>query len=264
MLFYKDDICIFFGTLNPVPHSHHALEISIGSGSPLKLYMGEQKSVEVEACIILPDQRHRITIDPGKGEKITLMVDADLPQIRAVTNHYRTRKEFFVPVSMERIAPFITQILQAKNTAVNNNGASLFKLLKEMLDFLFPDYVAHPMNAQALHMTQHVKQNITKNKFLFKELSKELSRSESRLSHLFKEETGISFRKYVLWTRLKTAVEAYQNGNSITQASYISGFADSSHFHKVYTDMFGLKPSLPLKEYTKAPGGIKKKVRLTE
>ncbi len=264
MLFYKDDICIFFGTLNPAPHSHHALEISIGSGSPLQLYMGDQKPVEVQACIILPDQQHRITIDPEKGEKITLMVDADLPLIRAVTNHYRTRKEFFVPISLKRIAPFITQILEAKNTAVNNNGANLFKLVKEMLDFLFPDYDKHPMNAQVVHMTRHVKQNITKNKFLFKELSIELSRSPSRLSHLFKEETGISFRKYVLWTRLKTAVEAYQNGNSITQASYISGFADSSHFHKVYTDMFGLKPSLPLKEYTKTPGRSEKMIRLNE
>jgi AraC-like DNA-binding protein len=252
MLFYKDNICVFFGTLNPLPHSHHAIEISIGEESQLTVFINNDKPRQVDACIILPNQVHKIMIAPDKGEKITLMIDADLPLARGISNFYRLQNKNYDPLDKERIAPFVKKILHAKKTALTDNGDRIYALFYQMLHFLFPQQIidlAPPVNKQIHSVTEHVKQHIRSNKFRFKELAEGLSLSESRLSHLFKHETGIPFRKYVLWTRLKTAVEAYQEGNSITQASYIGGFADSSHFSKVYSDMFGVKPSLPLKEY---------------
>jgi AraC-like DNA-binding protein len=254
MLFYKDDICVFFGSLNPIPHSHHAIEISIGEEAPVALYLNGGKPVQVDACVILPDQKHQIVIGPGKGEKITIMIDAGLPVARNIEAYYKQLNKKFDPLPKTQIDPFRKAIIAEKKTALTDDGDRIFALVHQLIAFLFPEQVhamPPPMNDKIDFVTKHVRQNIRNNKFRFKELADKMSLSESRLSHLFKSETGIPFRKYVLWTRLKTAVEAFQDGNNITQASYISGFADSSHFCKVYTEMFGLKPSLPLREYQK-------------
>jgi AraC family transcriptional regulator len=53
-------------------------------------------------------------------------------------------------------------------------------------------------------------------------------------------ETGIRFRPYVLWLRLEIAVASYAAGNSLTEASYAGGFADSAHFSRTFKRMFGV------------------------
>lgn len=64
--------------------------------------------------------------------------------------------------------------------------------------------------------------------------------SPSRASHLFVEETGLPFRTYVLWLRLRRAVDAHTRGASLTEAAQAAGFADSAHLSRTFKRMFGL------------------------
>src|SRR5690606_9745355 len=71
--------------------------------------------------------------------------------------------------------------------------------------------------------------------------------SESRLSHLFTQQLGISVRQYVLWRKVFQAVTKASNGFSLTQAAPAAGFVDSSHFSRVFASMFGVAPRFALK-----------------
>jgi AraC-like DNA-binding protein len=71
--------------------------------------------------------------------------------------------------------------------------------------------------------------------------------SPSRLAHLFAEQVGIPFRRYVLWARLQAAIWAVQQGHSLTQACYEGGFTDLPHFTKTFQAMFGVAPSAVIK-----------------
>lgn len=75
-------------------------------------------------------------------------------------------------------------------------------------------------------------------------LADEACLSEGRLVHLFKEQVGIPIRKYLLWQRLLKAIGQISQGNNLTQAAHEAGFADSAHFSRNFTRMFGLTPSL--------------------
>ncbi len=72
--------------------------------------------------------------------------------------------------------------------------------------------------------------------------------STSRFNHLFRAETGVSFRRYRLWTRLRGAVRSAATTRTLTDAALDGGFADSAHFSRVFRDMFGLTPSAVLKD----------------
>lgn len=63
-----------------------------------------------------------------------------------------------------------------------------------------------------------------------RELSKMVSLSESRISHLFKEQIGISLKSYIVLCRLKKAYMYLLESGSITDAALKAGFDSPSHF----------------------------------
>jgi AraC-like DNA-binding protein len=69
------------------------------------------------------------------------------------------------------------------------------------------------------------------------------SLSPSRLQHLFKESTGVPFRRYRLWIRMGAAIRSLAAGASMTDSAMAAGFASSAHFSTAFRDMFGLQPS---------------------
>ena len=69
--------------------------------------------------------------------------------------------------------------------------------------------------------------------------------SPSRMSALFKQQTGSSISKYLLWTRLKNAVHQLllQPSTTMTEIAHRNGFYDSAQFTKYMHQLFGLSPT---------------------
>jgi AraC-like DNA-binding protein len=72
--------------------------------------------------------------------------------------------------------------------------------------------------------------------------------SPGRFRHLFVSQTGISFRAYLLWARVSAAVGAAMGGMSWTEAAQAWGFADSAHLSRTCRRMFGIAPSMLVRE----------------
>lgn len=85
-----------------------------------------------------------------------------------------------------------------------------------------------------------------------KEAAAEAGLSQSRFLHLFKEETGLPYRRYRLWIRIGAALSVMRRGGTLTQAAYAAGFSSSAHFTTAFTTMFGMPPSR-LDHLLKAP-----------
>lgn len=71
--------------------------------------------------------------------------------------------------------------------------------------------------------------------------------SVSHFNRLFKKETGLAFRKFVLYSKLIKSVSAMHEQNSLTKASFIGGFSDQPHLTRTFKKSFGIKPSDSLK-----------------
>jgi AraC-like DNA-binding protein len=74
-------------------------------------------------------------------------------------------------------------------------------------------------------------------------LATQASLSVSRFLHLFKEQTGTSFRRYRLWSRMLRAAELLDAGHDLTRIAVESGFSSPSHLSSAFHDTFGLTPS---------------------
>jgi AraC-like DNA-binding protein len=75
--------------------------------------------------------------------------------------------------------------------------------------------------------------------------------SESRFRAVFKRHTGISVYQYLLWARLRCGISQLMAGKPVRDAAVEAGFSDSSHFHKMLVQMFGVGPGAFLKNNRK-------------
>jgi AraC family transcriptional regulator len=74
-------------------------------------------------------------------------------------------------------------------------------------------------------------------------LARSVSLSPTRLTHLFREQTGISLRSYQLWMRARAMLPEICTGESLTNIAHAVGFADAAHLSRSSRRMLGVKLS---------------------
>ncbi len=90
----------------------------------------------------------------------------------------------------------------------------------------------------------YINQNNLEYHQMMKTLKEVTNLSESRLSHLFKTNLGISLKKYLVWAKLKSTIKLHLNEQDDLFSSLIkSGFYDQPHFSKSFKAMLGVKAS---------------------
>jgi AraC-like DNA-binding protein len=67
--------------------------------------------------------------------------------------------------------------------------------------------------------------------------------SSSRFQHIFKESTGLTFRRFRLWARIRVALGHAMRGKSLTHAALAAGLSSSAHLSAAFKEMFGISPS---------------------
>ncbi|MCY1205390.1 YSIRK-targeted surface antigen transcriptional regulator [compost metagenome] len=75
------------------------------------------------------------------------------------------------------------------------------------------------------------------------ELSEVACLSPSRLTHLFREQAGVSIKNYLLWAKVRRSVQQFAGGRPLAEIALDGGFADAAHMSRTFQRSFGLPPS---------------------
>ncbi|MCC7181674.1 MAG: helix-turn-helix transcriptional regulator [Acidobacteria bacterium] len=67
--------------------------------------------------------------------------------------------------------------------------------------------------------------------------------SPTRFAHLFKEQVGLPFSRYMLWRKLTRAMVAVASERTIAAAAHAADFADAAHLTRTFYQMVGMAPS---------------------
>lgn len=67
--------------------------------------------------------------------------------------------------------------------------------------------------------------------------------SFSRFLHLFKQETGVTFRAFRAWKRARSLLRYVRQSSSLTDIALDTGYPDSTHFSHSIRQVYGLRPS---------------------
>jgi len=226
------DRALFLGELPPARmHAHAAPVLLIGLSGPITLHFPDGRRETCHSALVNADVKHGL--DSGGEYIASLYLEPDAPETRLLKAGWLSdRPLVFDPIpsparprSLERrLQSFdMSQLLPA---SALGHRAELDNRIARSLDYL-REAGDQPFNRANLANQVHL--------------------SESRFNHLFREEVGISFRRYRSWSRLRSVFYHVAKDQSLTEAALSAGLHDSAHLSRMFQDMIGIAPSRVLR-----------------
>jgi AraC family transcriptional regulator len=224
-------------------HAHHAIQISLALSGRLRLRGNDDDEwVEYAGAIVLPHRCHRFD---GGGESVAnIFVEPETTQGRALLEQYTGAPIIVLPGdTIERlVAPLRAAYAVGADDDVLIAASQRFVVL--LCGSELSSLSVDPRITRAI---EFVRSRLSTSVSLA-QAAGVAHLSPSRFRHLFVAQTGVSFRAYVLWARVGSAVSAAMGGLSWTEASLNWGFADSAHLSRTCRRMFGIAPTMLIRE----------------
>jgi len=122
-------------------------------------------------------------------------------------------------------------------------AAAVYRLLDRLID---PAGTAPckqtPLDPRVEQIVKSIRQDPARSQSV-ETLAEQVHLSPTRLTHLFKQQTGMPLRRFRQWSRMKAVVTIIAAGGNLTEAALDAGFVDSAHFSRAFRNMFGTAPS---------------------
>lgn len=210
-------------------HAHYAIEIVCCSEGSFNVETNHHHYTGLNNVIIPPNLRHNFNCSNATCELLFL------DPLSAMGRYFMQQ---FKLASLKDVRVDIPEL----HRFLENGKFNISEILNHA-----EKCVAGNIDDRILNCVQQIDTLFTSDKVTVSQLSEIAYLSESRFTHLFKKETGISVHQYLLWKKISLAVLRSREGYSLTACAHYVGFADSSHFNRAFYKMFGLKPFFVLK-----------------
>lgn len=225
------------------PHAHHAIQISLALTDTLRLYDDATHAwSDYSGALVLPHQRHQFD---GAGQSVAqIFVEPETRQGRKLLQQYEGASITSLPPGIAAtMAALLHAALIAKVT-----DQQLVDAGQQALDQLCGAEVASPVIDPRISRAIDFVRSQLASRVTLAAAANAAHLSPSRFRHLFMAQTGISFRGYLLWARIEAAIGEAMSGVPWTAAAQSWGFADSAHLSRTCRRMFGIAPTMLIRE----------------
>ncbi len=221
-------------------HDHHAHQLALALEGEFR-FRADRKGpwTDYRAAIIPSHCPHEFELD---GATVAhLFVEPESTEGRALSRRFAPQGLSTLPSAVAR--PSAQTLLDAfRGNADAEAMRAVARAVVATLAGTHAAVAAHEGDARIARALAYIKSRVRAPVSLA-DASAAAALSPSRFRHLFVQETGTSFRAYLLWLRINVAIEAAMAGASWTEAAHEAGFADSSHLTRTHRRMFGIEPT---------------------
>lgn len=216
-------------------HQHHAIQLTISFNEPFEIISPIQGSKNSRFAIVPESIPHKLN---SKSDEyiVCIYIDPFNKLAHLLKNKFGLNTQIIFDDNLLEQIPPVEKFFGAKNNDLNQLIVSLIECITDC---------TLTLNKNDIRIKKSIDYLTTNldNTLKLSDAASFSCLSESRYAHLFKIQTGISFRRYVLWLRIQKTLLSILNGNSFTNACYIGGFTDLLHFNRTCQEMFGNSPS---------------------
>ncbi|WP_032123397.1 helix-turn-helix transcriptional regulator [Clostridium amazonitimonense] len=239
----KDHITFLTNKVDADYHSHNYIQITIGLEKNFTINI-ENEEFYTKGIILGSNISHKLK---GYNEwQLYLLINPESIFGETIKRNILNETEIYI-LEEKNINKIIQPDINTIIETISSEGYCNFvKKIKEALNVSIFD-LDHKIDNRVIEILTYI-ESYPLDKLTVKELSNKVFLSESRLSHLFKEEIGISLTSYILHEKLKKAFYLILKGLSITDAAMEVGFSSSSHFTRSARDKLGMAPRTIIKD----------------
>lgn len=224
-------------------HAHYAIQVTLALDGEFLIREADGDDWQrTRGALVQSDVRHEF--DGCRSTLCVIFVEPEGVYGRALRARYRSPLATDLPFEQAQDA---TERLAAAYAEARDN-AQLLQAAQSVLDRLTAvDALVSSPDARVTAAMQWIREHLTQDISL-EDAAARVHLSPSRFRHLLVAQTGISFRAYLRWARVQSAVGAAFSGKTWTQAAQDAGFADSAHLSRTCRDMFGMSPTMLVPE----------------
>jgi len=234
------DFELFLGKFdNNQRHKHYAIQLSISLQGEINLITNHSKITTEQSILIKPYIEHKLE---SEHEHLLILLNPV-----STIGHFWNRLTN-TPFSEINTEPVI--LMRKLGLDFLSNKYSAKEFVQNINDIIH-DFDCHcelfvhsgdeRIDKSIAYLKQHHERVIP-----IEEVSAFCNLSPSRFLHLFKENTGITYRRAQLWTKLMVALPLMSKKN-LTEIAHQVGFSDSAHFTRTFKENFGFPPKALLK-----------------
>ncbi|MDG5788825.1 AraC family transcriptional regulator [Evansella sp. AB-P1] len=238
----EDHIAFFSNKVDADYHSHNYIQVTLGLEEDFQINI-EEKEFLTRGIIVDSNTRHKL--QGSKKWQMYLLINPESAFGEAIKSNFLREHEVNIIEYKDiniAIGPDIYDLIEK---ITSEKYYDLLKRIKELLK-VTPNKVNNEIDKRVLDLLAYIESQPL-DELTVKELSQIVFLSESRLSHLFKEETGVSLTSYILHVKLKKAFYLIFHGANMTDAAMEAGFNSPSHFSRSVRDKLGMAPSVIVK-----------------
>ena len=217
-------------------HAHHAFQITIGLSGVVRFAAEDDVWREYGGAIVMPDRRH--SYEPNDQLAFMLFVD---PETREGHWLRRSVRETLTAVSAARLEKLVPPIQAFWEEPQDAQGAT--ELVVSTVRGLCVGPPPPRSPDERIVRALAIVRQMDAPKIRLEEVADAVFLSPSRFQHLFSEEVGLPFRRFVLWRKVTRSLVEIGRGANLSAAAHASGFADSAHLTRTFHQMFGISPS---------------------
>jgi AraC-like DNA-binding protein len=232
---------IFYSSHITPLHYHNAVQLVVDLKNKFLFRIGGSEWKQYKSLVIKENVAHQLNTNDSL--QLIIYIDAVSATAKKISDKYLKDRDVFDP---EITFSPVEEILFHQNLVKPNKRSLqlLIELILNRLTDLTPEIAADERITKVLELIKRTDVADLSIQYL----AAKVFISPSRLRMQFKQKVGISLHNCIIRYKLLSAITEIINGSSIKDASYKTGFNDSSHFNKLMLKTFGINPSSFLRE----------------
>jgi AraC-like DNA-binding protein len=210
-------------------HHHSAYQIVLSNDTPFNSTINGTLYERIHGFLIKPHVPH--FCEAEKGTLNVLNIETYSSIGLELAGRFKDNEEYIV---FDSPAETNTFFQTAKESLA----------ISQIVDALLAKLPATAYDERVAKIVAYIKSNFFEQNITPQTFADIVFLSPSRLASLFKQQTGSSLSKYLLWTRLRQAIYLIlsEKDRSLTEIAYDTGFYDLPQFNKYMYEMFGMPP----------------------
>lgn len=234
-------------------HAHHAIQIVIALDDEVAIRGVDGEWKEGSGVIVMPDVDHSfdcsgatgamLFVDPESFEGRWLQAGwtANLPTPRPPPLDTNIQGEGVILVPSERLTSCVSELREYLERPFDalEMGERIRRCVHALCPGLPPSRKPDP-RITAVLATIRERDDL---RMPLEEAAELAFLSPGRFAHLFKEQLGLPYSRYMLWRKLTRAMVAVASERTISAAAHAADFTDSAHMTRTFHQMFGMAPS---------------------
>lgn len=210
-------------------HHHSAYQIVLSNDKPFQSTISGILYEHIHGFLIKPHVRHFCVAETGTLNVLNIEPYSNVGL--ELAGRFKENQDFIVFDSLSEANSFFQ---------TPKDGLDVTRVVDALVSKLpSVDY-----DERVIIIIEYIKSNYSEQNITPQTFADIVFLSPSRLAALFKQQTGSSLSKYLLWTRLRQAIylTLSDKNRSLTDTAYDTGFYDLPQLNKYMYEMFGMPP----------------------